>query len=1320
MAPPTTFNFQSKGADVLIGDLKQIQKQFDSYNDEVVKISKNAGISEKAARGLVDALGPTKLSQAVKAINDLNAAGGSLADKFNALKTQLDLTDTELKALFQTISQTPKADGIAKARAEVKQYGDAVLQTASTFKMGFAESQKFIQGLGLTSSKAAEVSARFVELRGAGATTQQTFRQLRGEFGLNEQQLKQLEGQYGRFKQSAENLQQGLQGIVGIAGAVAGSLGLIGAKSLQTAIEVEALQTKLNFAAGGAREGAEAFKFVQDEADRLKVPILESSKAFASLSAATRGTVLEGESTKKTFTALAQAGRVLNLSTEDVNGLFLATTQVISKGKVQAEELRGQIGERLPGAFNIFARSLGISTQELDKLLEQGKVGLPEFEKFIDQLAKETASGLPGALETTRAAQEDFNNQIIKTQTIIGNQLLPAFGAFNSAAAGVVRGFNELPGPIQKVIVTYGGYIGVLSAAIAAIAAYNLAQGPKIASELKDAAVLIAKTAAQTASTAATTVATAAVYAYNTSVLAATAAQLAFTAALGGVIAAAAVIDTYSSIRGGAESATDATKSLSESLKGLKEDLSGEIKVDIPKEPIEQARAELNLFQQLLDNIRGTFGATTAAQERLNNKVIAFNDTLTQGSEATLEAAKIQNKLDKGYNASEEELKAYSKFLDQSISALKSAKAPTQELANAQQAQLDKLLKTKTALEEKTKAQQKDVKATKEALKAQADALKNIREDEKRQDSQKFEDTARADKESFDNKARKSQQQFDSKQAKDKQSFEDKQAKAKKRFDDQNRKVQQGFDDKQRDEKRAFDDSQRDKQKAFDDRQKDEKIAFDLKQQAAQRNVEKQLQRDKDAFEKRQRAAQKQFEKDQQKEKEDSDKRFKGATDKLDLQAKQNKTTDPLEKQKLQKEFDDRKKFEEQLQRIKENTAAGLGDPNADPIAQAQQLLGQSDSSFFQPLTQLTEDQITRLKETIAEIKTATDAGLDEKQKKAKEDEDERQRTAQAEFDAQQETFKTQKELERQAAQVTFEKQQTEAKRVNDEALRKLQQDFEDKQRTDKTTFEDAQRVKQQTFDESQKKAQQTFEDQQKTAKQTFEDGQRAKQQTFEDQQREKKRAFEEQQRKLDEESAQKIKALLESTTVKVDIGKAVADADIGSQGGTGGGSLASSADPSTPTAGGGVGTTGTEGRAGASALSGDATPIRTRGGRRIPGRYTGGPVDAGNAYLVGERGPEVIVPGASGYVLNNSQTEALRGLFSTPNVPPTPRGTAPRTDSTNLNQVVGELQSLKQVMSGVMLGDVVANFNNDPDPVGRFYSMLRTQNRVKIQQPRR
>ncbi|MEB3025938.1 tape measure protein, partial [Parvimonas sp. M13] len=55
--------------------------------------------------------------------------------------------------------------------------------------------------------------------------------------------------------------------------------------------------------------------------------------------------------THRQFATVSQAAGILGLSVEDTQGVFRAMEQMLSKGTVQAEELRGQLGDRLPGAF---------------------------------------------------------------------------------------------------------------------------------------------------------------------------------------------------------------------------------------------------------------------------------------------------------------------------------------------------------------------------------------------------------------------------------------------------------------------------------------------------------------------------------------------------------------------------------------------------------------------------------------------------------------------------------------------------------------------------------------------------------------------------------------------------------------------------------------------------------------------------------------------------------------------------------------------------------------------------------------------------------
>jgi hypothetical protein len=97
----------------------------------------------------------------------------------------------------------------------------------------------------------------------------------------------------------------------------------------------------------------------------------------------------------------------------------------MGKGKVQAEELRGQIGERIPGAFAIAARAMNMTTAELDKFMQDGKLisedFLPKFaeemEKTFGEDAKKNAHGLTQEINRMSSAWTNLVASIGETDS---------------------------------------------------------------------------------------------------------------------------------------------------------------------------------------------------------------------------------------------------------------------------------------------------------------------------------------------------------------------------------------------------------------------------------------------------------------------------------------------------------------------------------------------------------------------------------------------------------------------------------------------------------------------------------------------------------------------------------------------------------------------------------------------------------------------------------------------------------------------------------------------------------------------------------------
>ncbi|EHR8268121.1 tape measure protein [Escherichia coli] len=142
-------------------------------------------------------------------------------------------------------------------------------------------------------------------------------------------------------------------------------------KIMEVGLKKEASQRAAQFVLGD--EGAKrATEFVKNLANNTGVDQIETLSSFAKFSAGAGD--MNADQKESLFSNVIGTSRLMGLSTDEINGILKAFEQMASKGKIQAEELRGQLGDRMAGAFQLFARSLGMTTEQLDAAMKNGKV----------------------------------------------------------------------------------------------------------------------------------------------------------------------------------------------------------------------------------------------------------------------------------------------------------------------------------------------------------------------------------------------------------------------------------------------------------------------------------------------------------------------------------------------------------------------------------------------------------------------------------------------------------------------------------------------------------------------------------------------------------------------------------------------------------------------------------------------------------------------------------------------------------------------------------------------------------------------------------
>jgi tape measure domain-containing protein len=226
-------------------------------------------------------------------------------------------------------------------------------------------------------------------------------------------------------RRSTDEVSKGLTSISGIAGKLTGLLAGVFAISkikafseevLKTTIQFDTLRKAINFTSGSMEVGSANFNFLKENSNQLGISLQAAAEGFKTISGAASQAGYSNKQVQEIFLNTSKSVAAFGLSAEQSNGVFQALSQIISKGVVSMEELRQQLGERLPGVFAIAAKAMGKSTEELTKLVGQGKITQEEFIiPFTNAMGimAEKASGIDSAGKAVTRLKNAYDQLLI-------------------------------------------------------------------------------------------------------------------------------------------------------------------------------------------------------------------------------------------------------------------------------------------------------------------------------------------------------------------------------------------------------------------------------------------------------------------------------------------------------------------------------------------------------------------------------------------------------------------------------------------------------------------------------------------------------------------------------------------------------------------------------------------------------------------------------------------------------------------------------------------------------------------------------------------
>ena len=251
----------------------------------------------------------------------------------------------------------------------------------------------------------------------------------------------------------------GATGQMGLAGAALG--GPIGAlagatlggvidtvKAASSAAQYSAQIQKLEVALKGVTKTQTEFnkaqKIISDTSRRLNVPLGAATKQFTTLSASVIGAGGNVDDAEKVFKGVSEAIKATGGDAEDVQSAIRAMSQIFGKGKVSAEELQGQLGERLPGAVVKFANATGRTLPELQKDLRDGTVGLNDVMKFVVKLSEDHADAAEKMANSQADAGQKMSVALRELQKEFGDLFVPVGAMIQRFIAGMANALTAV------------------------------------------------------------------------------------------------------------------------------------------------------------------------------------------------------------------------------------------------------------------------------------------------------------------------------------------------------------------------------------------------------------------------------------------------------------------------------------------------------------------------------------------------------------------------------------------------------------------------------------------------------------------------------------------------------------------------------------------------------------------------------------------------------------------------------------------------------------------------------------------------------------
>lgn len=344
-----------------LSELKQAQVLVDSLALKIEQISKFKAPST-----------PSGVNSASKQIiDDLKAQEQAIKQTTNALiqeeKVKQQVLNTQIKEFNAIKANIAQREAQRKASLAQQQADE---KSAKAAERSALANQRLNDAYGQLNKRRNEAARALQNLIASETASNAEIRKAQREFDTLNEKIKKADQAVGNFSRNVGNYKNALSGATQLMSAFGIATGLaLGADIIrniyQTTKELQSLDLALKMVSETQEIYGSNINFVKNISEKWGIEIKGLTEQFTQFYVNAKGKLSETD-IKKTFEGIAKAGSLMGISIDKQNDAFYAFNQMLSKGTVQAEELKKQLGNALPGAI----KAATMAYQELNPNLK--------------------------------------------------------------------------------------------------------------------------------------------------------------------------------------------------------------------------------------------------------------------------------------------------------------------------------------------------------------------------------------------------------------------------------------------------------------------------------------------------------------------------------------------------------------------------------------------------------------------------------------------------------------------------------------------------------------------------------------------------------------------------------------------------------------------------------------------------------------------------------------------------------------------------------------------------------------------------------------